>query len=62
MKNQALVYKGTVLKNANNVNIVLNKKTPYKYLKCSKHTVTNTMQINMYKINLYIFLSMLQST
>jgi hypothetical protein len=55
MKNKVLVYKGIVLKNANNLNIELNEKTPYQYLKCSKYTVKNTMQINMYKINLYNF-------
>ena len=38
MKNQILVYKGIMVKNANNVNIVLNEKTPYQYLKDSKDT------------------------
>jgi len=62
MKNQILIYKGIMVKNANNLNIVLNEKTPYQYLEDSKHNVINTTQLNMYKINLYNFLSMLQST
>jgi len=53
-KNQILVYKGILVKNAN-VNMVLNEKTPYQYLKDSKHIVRNTTQLNMYKINLYNF-------
>jgi hypothetical protein len=40
MNNQILVYKGIMVKNANNVNTVLNEKPPYQYVKDSKHTVT----------------------
>jgi hypothetical protein len=55
MRNQILVYKSIMVKNANNVNMVLNEKTPDQYLKDSKHAVTYTAQLNMYKINLYNF-------